>query len=182
MTAIARTIRATIAVLILLGCAATATAQLTTGQKATLKTAILADSTANAFYTNGDLTGLAEYYNANASPSFTVWKSLVAWDLVGNKINATELVGLTTGKLTQLQTLALISPNGINPSIQDRRNALDQIFSAASGTVTRPALLALWKRLATRLEKVFATGTGSDASPALLVVEGELSTTDLIGL
>ena len=155
---------------------------LTTAQKATLKTNIQGDSTANAFYVNGDLSGLAGYYNALASPSFTVWKSLVAWNLVGDKINATELVGLTTGKLTQLQTLALISPSGINPSIADRRDALDQIFSAASGTVTRPALLALWKRLATRLEKVFATGTGSDAVPALLVVEGELNTNDLIGL
>lgn len=155
---------------------------LTTGQKATLKTAIQADSTANAFYTNGDLTGLADYYNAPASPSFTVWKSLVAWNLVGDKINASELVGLTTGKLTQLQTLALIAPNGINAAVQDRRDAFEQIFSAASGTITRPLLLALWKRLATRMEKVFATGTGSDAVPATLVVEGTLSTSDLIGL
>lgn len=155
---------------------------LTPAQKVTLKAAIQADSTANSFYTDGDLGGLAAYYNAPASPAFTVWKSLVPWPIVGDKINATELVGLTTGKLTQLQTLALISPTGINPSITDRRDALDQIFSAASGTITRPALLILWKRLATRLEKVFATGTGSDASPATLVVEGTLSTSDLIGL
>lgn len=155
---------------------------LTTAQKATLKTAILADGTANTFYTNGDLTGLAAYYNEIASPSFTVWKSSVDWNFVGDKINATELVGLTTGKLTQLQTLALISPSGVNPSVQDRRDALEQIFSAAGGAITRPALLVLWKRLATRLEKVFATGTGSDAVPATMVVEGELTTADLIGL
>ena len=155
---------------------------LTTQQRATLKAAIQADGTANPFFVNGDLTGLADYLNAEASPAFIVWKSLVSWAQVGDKINSSELVGLTTGKLTQLQTLALISPSGINPSVLDRRDALDQIFSAASGAITRPALLALWKRSATRFEKIFASGTGSDAVPATLVLEGAISYTEFIGL
>jgi hypothetical protein len=159
------------------------TPTLTTAQRATLKTYIQSDGPANTLYVDGNLEGLAAYLNANFAPSFTVWKSLVSWDAVGDKINSTELVGLTTGKLTQLQTLVLLSPNGINPSVADRRNALQaEIFSAAGGTITRPALDALWRRLASRVEKQFATGTGSDASPATIVSEGPITTGELAGL
>jgi hypothetical protein len=49
---------------------------MTSAQKATLKTAIQADPTANTFYVNGDLTGLAAYLNALATPVFRVWKVL----------------------------------------------------------------------------------------------------------
>lgn len=153
---------------------------LTTAQKQTLKTHIQSNSDTNAVYVANDLTGLAALLNADASPAFTVWKTLVLWDEIGDKIDALELVGLTTAKLTQLQTVALIAPNGVNPSMQNRRDAFDQVFSAAGGNITRPALATLWKRSATRLEKIFATGTGSVASPATLVVEGLITTNDLI--
>jgi hypothetical protein len=44
---------------------------------------------------------------------------------------------------------------------------------------TRAALLALWKRLATRGEKLYATGTGSDAVPGTLTFEGNISARDV---
>jgi hypothetical protein len=172
-------------------------AHLTPAQKATLNTDIgnnAATIPAGQTWTNG-FTGvqvrnvprtnegrstIAGWYNQTANPSFTVWKTSVPWGQIGDKINAGELVGLTTGKLTQLQTLSLISPTGINPSVQDRRDAFEQIFSAASGTITRPALTALWKRLSTYAEKLFATGTGSDAAPATLVIEGTIHADDVL--
>jgi hypothetical protein len=67
----------------------------------------------------------------------------------------------------------------VNPSIASNRAFFDDVFSGAGGTNTRAALLALWKRLATRGEKLYATGTGSDASPATLVVEGAISARDV---
>ncbi len=142
---------------------------LTTAQLQALKADIVADSALNAQPNTSDgAFAIAALYNLLASPAFIVWKTAVSWQAIGDQIDAGELVGLTTSKLTQLQTLALISQDGINASSADRRGAFDQIFSAAGGTITRPRLLTLWKRSATRAEKLFASGTGSDASPATL--------------
>jgi hypothetical protein len=79
-----------------------------------------------------------------------------------------------------LGVIAQINPDGINPSRTDQRAFFDDVFSAASGDSTRAALLALWKRLATRVEKLFATGTGSDASPATLTFEQPLAYQDVL--
>jgi hypothetical protein len=156
--------------------------QLTPAQKVTLKAAILADPAAAAHYTNGDTQAVADYMNAPASPSFTVWKTLVPIAQVGDNIVATEMAGLSTINATRLQTIALFSTSGVNPSFADRRAFFDDVFSGAGGVLTRAKLLILWKRLASRTEEVFATGTGSDAVPATLVVEGTLTANDVQGL
>jgi hypothetical protein len=155
---------------------------LTTAQRATLKTNILATPEANAFYAVGNLQGLADYYNANASPTFTVWKTNVPLGDVGKTFNATELAGLTQLNTSRLQNLAAWLAAGVNPSTAPTRQFFDDIFSGAGGAGTRAGLLALWKRPATRAEKLFATGTGSDASPATLVVEGALTFDEFSGL
>ena len=69
---------------------------------------------------------------------------------------------------------------GINPSLATVRQFFDDIFSVAAGASTRAALLALWKRFATRGERVFATGTGSDATPGNFVLEGSMDAWDII--
>jgi len=155
---------------------------MSTAQRATLKTHILATPDLTAAYTNGDLTLLASLLNSSASPSFTLWKSNVTIREVGDNINGSELAGLSTLNTTRLQTVVMLSQFGVNPSLADRRAFFDDIFSGAGGTTTRAQLLVLWKRLSTRLEKVFATGTGSDAVPAILVIEGPITTNELIGL
>lgn len=118
---------------------------------------------------------VARVYNLTASPAFTVWKSSATLVQIGDAIVSTELAGLSSLNLQRLQAIASYGPNGINPSLTDRRAAFDDIFSGAGGALTRPRLLALWKRLATRVEKLYATGTGSDPSPATLVFEGAIS-------
>jgi hypothetical protein len=136
---------------------------LTNAQYLALKNDINADGAlAPKFAAGGadNFAAIAAAYNAKV-PAFIVWKTAVDLMSIGNAVDATELVGLTTGKLTQLQCLLLFGD--VNPSIANRRSAFDQIFNAASGTVTRPALLALWKRSALRIEKLFAVGTGTDA-------------------
>lgn len=153
---------------------------LTTQQLATLKTYINSVPALASLPKNSDTAVfIASELNKQASPAFTVWKTSVPIEEVGDAINATELVGLTSLNLQRLQTVSAFSGGLINPSRADRRSAFDQVFSAAGGTITRPALLALWKRTATTFEKLFATGTGSDAVPATLVLEGEVSYFDV---
>ena len=152
---------------------------LTPAQRATLKANVLAAGDSAAFISAGNWDGLAALYSAPAIPNFTIWKTGVLLVEVGNNIVASELAGLSSLNATRLQTIALYSPSGINPSLVDRRAFFDDVFSGAGGVNTRARLLILWKRLATRFEKVFATGTGSDASPATLVLEGGISGADL---
>lgn len=115
----------------------------------------------------------------NADSTFVVWKTKVTVEEVGNKINGTELAGLTSLNHTRLQTVVALSQNGVNPSLADRRAFFDDIFSGAGGAITRANLLALWKRLATNAERVFCTGTGTDPAPGLLVFEGRVSISEV---
>ena len=163
--------------LVLFSCLSASAQSLTPAQMTALKANVVGTGDTNAKYQAGDLQGLADLYNANASPTFTAWKTNVQLVSVGDNIVSTELASLSTLNATRLQTIALYSPNGVNPSMTDRRAFFDDIFSGAGGVNTRAKLLILWKRLSTRFEKVFATGTGSDASPASIVIEGPVSYT-----
>lgn len=147
---------------------------------AQLKAAIVADPALNSQPQTPDgAQTIADAMNINASPAFTVWKTTVQMVDIGKKINGAELGGLTTANHTRLQTVIQISGGSINPSLVDQRAFFDDVFSGAGGATTRSNLLALWKRLARRVEKIYATGTGSDASPATLVFEGTISYTDV---
>lgn len=153
---------------------------LTDPQLQTMKADIAADSVLNNQPDNSDgAFAIAVAYNLNASPSFTVWRTQVSITEVGNNIVGTELAGLSTLNNTRLQTVVILCADGINSSLPDRRAFFDDIFSGAGGTLTRPKLLLLWKRLATRAEKLFATGTGSVASPATMSFEGSVSYKDV---
>ena len=156
---------------------------MTPAQLQTLKTNIAADGVlaAKPMHDSGRQE-IATAYNLPASPNFTVWKTNVPVSQIGDNFWGSELAGMTTGNQTRLQTIALYSPDGINPSLLDRRAMFDDIFSGAGGTNTRPKLLALWKRLATRAEKLYANtsgGNGADATPATLVFEGQVTMRDV---
>lgn len=155
---------------------------LTPAQKATLKTHITTNSDTNALYVAGNLAALADMLNLPSSPAITVWKTSVSKDAIAqNGFNPAELAGLTSLNTQRLQNLAAWF-SFVNPSSASVRQFFDDIFSGAGGTNTRAALLALWKRFATRFENLYKTGTGSDASPGTIVVEGPLDYTELIGL
>ena len=140
---------------------------LTSAQLTALKADIAADGTLNTIPNNDDGDyAIAAIYNTQASPDWTIWKKSVLIADVGTAIDAAEMAGLSTLNSTRLQTLAVFLSSGVNPSLVDHRAFFDDIFSGAGGTNTRPRLLVLWKRLASRAEKLFSTGTGSDASPA----------------
>lgn len=149
---------------------------LTDAQLQALKADISADPVLNALPKNSDgAYEIAQRYNTLASPAFTVWKTAVTSQAVGQAMSSSEVAGLTTANTSRLQVMEQFSGGLFNPSLADTRAGFDSIFSGAGGAVTRTALLALWKRKATRAEKLFASGTGSDAAPATLSFEGALS-------
>lgn len=154
---------------------------LTTAQATTLKAAIAAetDVTLVAFRLGGSTGSIAEWYSL-ADPAFVVWKTNVPVNSVGDNMVGTEFAGLTSLNATRLQTIAQYSPNGINPSLADRRQFFDDIYSGAGGALTRAKLLILWKRAALRVEKLYATGTGTDTTPATLVFEGRITNSDVL--
>jgi hypothetical protein len=151
---------------------------LTTAQLATLKTAINADGTLSALpLTSASSLIIRDAFNAPASPAFTVWRTNVGITETGASFNGSEWAGMTSANHTRLQTVAQYADAGYNAAKADIRAMFNDIWSGAGGTLTRAALLVLWKRLATRAEKLYATGpgTGSDASPATLVFEGAIT-------
>ena len=154
--------------------------QLTPAQQATIKADIIANPDLSAFPNTLDGNfEIAKLYNLQASPDYYVWKTNVALNEVGKAFNGTELAGLTTGNNSRLQTIAMYLQGGVNPSLPDNRQFFDDVFSGASGTITRPALNALWKRLAKRAEKVLVTGAGTSNSPSTLGFEGNVTVDDI---
>lgn len=154
---------------------------LTIAQKLVLKAAIAAE-TDPAFVTArnvSDDSAMAAFYNAQATPAYIVWKSLISVGATGQAFVGTEWAGMTSANHTRLQTVAQYLAAGYDPSKADIRAMFNDIWSGAGGTATRAALLALWKRTATRGEKLFATGTGTDATPATLTFEGTISPQDV---
>ena len=153
---------------------------LTTAQYQAIKAAILADPALAAQPQNSDgAFNIAVELNKVASPAFVVWKNSVTSKEVGEAMNSTEVGGLTTANTNRLLVMQAYSGDVFNPSRADTRAGFDSIFSASGGTLTRPALLALYKRNATRFEKILAIGTGSDASPATMPVESPIDYSEI---
>ena len=157
--------------------------ELNNTQLSTLKTAILVDPILAALPRNPDSYAVIKKAFNVLDATFTVWKTNVSIGEVGDNIVATGLAALAAADTARLQAIADYSPNGINPSLDDRRAFFNDIFSAVAGASTRAKLLILWKRLATRAEKLYANtanGNGANATPALLVVEGEIDETNVL--
>ncbi len=149
---------------------------LTTAQLQTLKTYINSVPAWASLPNNEDAAFfIAAELNKPASPAFTVWRTSVPNEELGDAFNGTEVAGLSSLNMQRLQLLFDASRGTQNGARADRRSAFDSCFSGAGGQLTRAALAPVWRRLATVAEKLFATGTGSDATPATLVVEGEIS-------
>ena len=154
---------------------------LTPAQNATLKAAINASPTLSAYpnTTDGNQNMCNEQLNLNYAPTFTVWKNTVSITDTGETFDGTEWADLTTANIDRLTNMALWLPAGYNPSKFDIREMFDDIWSGAAGTITRPKLLALWKRAALWGEQILATGTGTDAVPATMSYVGTLAGIDV---
>lgn len=157
---------------------------LTPAQKTALKNDIIAATDQamvdlEASPDNSDLAfAVAALYNLAASPAFTVWRTNIPVSDCKKATTWTEYIGRSQGERDAWQ---FILSNGIvNAADPNIRQGIQDIFSGPSGVTTRNALVAIAKRLATRVEKLLATGTGSDASPGTMGFEGNLSFQDVI--
>lgn len=118
----------------------------------------------------------------NLPSTFIAWKSSVQTREVGIAVNYVSVEAMTDANRGRITTFYAMNPEKFSPARQDIRDYWANTFSGAlggQGQTTRDALLALWKRAATRYEKVFATGTGTDAAPGLLTLEGTVDLDDV---
>jgi hypothetical protein len=147
---------------------------LTQAQLLTLKNDIIADPVLNAYPNNEDAAyAIAMVYNLQAIPDFTVWKTNIPTEVVKQGTVWTEFIGRSAGERDAF--MFMLSNGWINAADLNIRQGISDIFSGPNGAGTRANLIAIAKRLATRVEKLFATGTGTNASPATMTFEGNLS-------
>lgn len=153
---------------------------LTPTQQATLKAAILADPTLNAYPNTGDGNfDLAVHLSQTlAIPAFIVWRTDVPTKDIKKAIVWTEYIAATS--VADRDALNLIISNGIvNAADLNIRQGFQDIFAGPQKAVTRANLVAISKRSATLIEKILATGTGSDVAPATMTFEGTISGGDV---
>jgi len=155
---------------------------LTSTQRQALKADILATPEAAQLFTDGNLSGLADYYNAPAAPDVTVWKSQVArTEIMQNGFDWARVDNLSIGKARVWEWM--FQDDAINPSKANVRAGIEAVWvGTAADLAVRASVYGHCKRLASRLEKLFASGTGSDAVPATMAVEGPISFTEFQGL
>ena len=151
---------------------------MTPAQQATLKAAILADATLNAYPNTPDGSYEMCLYKLNVdfSPTFTVWQDQLTPERfdAGMIVGATQIDGLTQGKRDEL---FMIGARTRDCNAVAVRNAIDDATGSAS--TLKAAMVAVTKRNALYGEKIFATGTGTVVSPATLVVYGNLNYLDV---
>lgn len=167
---------------------------LATSQMQTLKTFILADPTLGP-KSSGDGTDygfIADALNADFSPSFWCWRSILGKHDVTDLTSIDPLDGVTTRTFNWSGSGGFIQRSQgerdawiqiwntsltCNPSLANVRSCFNDIFSGAGAGATnnRAHIVALSKRKARLLEKILATGTGTAASPGLFTFEGAIS-------
>ena len=156
-------------------------------------TALKAEVTTNPLYAadlaSGNDTGIAAALNADASPTYYVYRTaLPLMELtdtpgVGDDgvtpttWSYTTYVGRSQGERDAF--LLLFRSAAVNPSLPQVRAAFSDIFSGAGGAAQRTHCAAKSRRAATRAEKLFATGAGSAASPANLTFFGAVTPADV---
>ncbi len=165
---------------------------LSTTQRATLKTACLADAVVcGPAAAAGDDNAVAGWFNATATPDFWVWRtSLTEAEIT----QATSVDGTTwnwtgTGYITRSQGerdawARLFATGTANPSLANTRQAFSDILSGstAPAPANRTHMLAMARRKATVAEKLLATGTGTTASPAVMAAEGAVTTNEMAAM
>lgn len=158
---------------------------LTDAQKATLAADILAN---RASIANGDTAGATDFYNADASPDYWVWKNLLTEHQITDETSVDGTVWSWTLYINRSQgerdawVRMFNGTYSINPSIPQVRSAIADIFSGATGAAQRTHLLAMGRRKASRIEKLFAAGNGTTASPSNMGFVGPAKPSDFNGI
>jgi hypothetical protein len=163
---------------------------LTPAQLVTLGNHIRANTDASViqWVTDNNFNAIRDWYNAQASPDFWIFRWEVDTDEVRRSLDADEC--MTANKFPDIARWNFdnLMRNGTyNPTEQNNREFLALIFSAAQMPLSRNAVLQDATELATEAEKVFAIpatgpagGDGSSQSnSAEAVTKGLLNTDDV---
>ena len=141
--------------------------QFTSAQQPAVKTWL----TNNASGQSDDAS--AALLNANASPDFWIWRSLVPETEIyqlttadGTTWNWTTYIGRNQAERDAWRQMVSGRNAGLVTALPNVRQAIADIFSGAGGANQRTHLLTIGRRKATVLEKLLASGTGSTAVPA----------------
>lgn len=143
------------------------------------------DSEFVAARTAGNNGFMRDWYNANASPNFHVFRSSLSSMETRSNLDYPEILG-GGNPITDLERWGfdtLTTDDSWNPSLPGNRQAIEEVFSGPQRATTRGNLQAAYVRLATRAEKLFAVngvapngGNGDTATTAAnLVFEGQVT-------
>jgi hypothetical protein len=152
--------------------------ELTTAQRATLKTAIEAEPSLATALAQGNDVAVADW--CNETTTFVVWRTAVPTEEIQDATNWTEFIGRSQGERDAYRIL--VDRDRVNPSLATIRQAFNDIFSGATGAISRPAIRTAFQRTATRAEQLLATGTGTTATPAQLRAEGSVTSSDVAAI
>lgn len=162
---------------------------MTPEQKAALKTYIQSQPDIGPMFADGNLAGVTDALNAEASPAFYVWRTEVSQDeIMQNGFDWVRVDNLSVGKARIWEWLFMNQARAINPSKANVRGGISECWKGtAQDVAVRHVVLQHCQRLASRFERVFATGTGTATTgqgvgPGDLVVVGPIAYTELIGL
>jgi hypothetical protein len=153
---------------------------LTTAQLQALATDIASSEFSGLPQTADSGVVIAEAYNLEASPVFTVYKTFVDLQTVGVTFDGADLGNITSANSERLRTFAAWVPEGVIPERDDHRAFYNDVFSGAAGAATRAKLDVLWVKNVTRCERLYATGTGTTNNPGLLVFEGNIDSNTIL--
>ena len=143
-----------------------------------LRTDVLGNPDTLALYNAGDRAGLANAYNAPASPDYWVWRKQVSREEFeeGDAFNWTVVDNLSAGSKYRIWEWMFGSKGYINPSKANIRAGIAATWVGnAQLLAVQAAVLAKCKRQALRVEKVFSTGLGTSANPSVLGYEGAVT-------
>lgn len=142
-----------------------------TAKLQTLKTAILADPTLAALFSQGDdgFFQIAFLMNLPASPNYFIWKMQqdVSMLTSNDGFDWTRVDNLSTGK-SRIWEFMGMGRGIVNFNRPNVRAGINACFSVAADSATRLAIFTEAQVLATRAEKLFAglPGTGASTNDA----------------
>lgn len=151
---------------------------LSPAQLATLKAAILADATLNAFPNTQDgAFSIAELMNTtNPAVDFWVWRTSVSRAQIYKETSPDATTWNWTTYKNQAATeqnawVQMFMGDAADFSQDNLRAGIAAIFTgSAQANAQRDHCLSVGRKKATKTEKTFATGTGSTVSPGKVTV------------
>ena len=151
---------------------------LTPEQLQTFRAALFAETNpvVVAALAEGSFGIATDYYNAEATPAYTVWKTrLELEEITSNGFDWVRVDNLSVGKARIWEWMFGSESKSINPSKPNVRAGIAEVWKGTEADLAvRASVLAHCKRNARRIEKMFATGPGLVADPANMTFEGLL--------